>query len=74
MNEKQKVIIVMPAYNAAETLKKTYDDIDFSIVDDVVLVDDCSTDKTVLTAEKLGIKHIIKHDIPWYVVEGCDMI
>ena len=53
----------MPAYNAAETLKETYEDIDFSIVDDVVLVDDCSTDKTVLTAEKLGIKHIIKHDV-----------
>lgn len=62
MKKKQKVIVVMPAYNAAETLKETYDEIDFTIVDDVVLVDDCSTDKTVLTAESLGIKHIIKHD------------
>ena len=53
----------MPAYNAAETLKETYDEIDFTIVDDVILVDDCSTDETVLTAESLGIKHIIKHEV-----------
>lgn len=58
----KKVVVVMPAYNAALTLEKTYNEIDFNIVDEVVLVDDNSTDNTVEVAKKIGIKHVIKHD------------
>jgi glycosyltransferase involved in cell wall biosynthesis len=56
------VVIVLPAYNAAKTLEKTYREIDFEIVDDVILVDDASKDETVAVAKSLGIAHIIKHD------------
>lgn len=58
----KKVVVVLPAYNAAKTLEKTYREIDFNIVDDVILVDDASKDNTVAVAEKLGIKHIVRHD------------
>jgi glycosyltransferase involved in cell wall biosynthesis len=58
----KKVVVVLPAYNAAKTLEKTYKEIDFSLVDDVILVDDASKDDTVGVAQKLGIRHIIKHD------------
>lgn len=58
----KKVVVVMPAYNASKTLVNTYNEIDFSIVDDVVLVDDASKDDTVEVATKLGIKHIISHE------------
>ena len=62
MINKKKIVVVLPAYNAALTLKKTYEEIPFDIVDDVVLVDDCSTDKTVEVARGLGIKHVISHE------------
>ena len=52
----------MPAYNAATTLQNTYAEIPFEIVDDVILVDDYSNDKTAEIARSLGIKHIITHD------------
>jgi len=52
----------MPAYNAANTLKVTYDEIPFEIVDEVILVDDASKDETVRVARELGIKHIIRHE------------
>lgn len=55
-------MIVLPAYNAAKTLERTYREIPFDIVDDVVLVDDVSKDNTVEVARQLGIKHIIRHD------------
>jgi glycosyltransferase involved in cell wall biosynthesis len=58
----KKIVIVLPAYNAALTLERTYNEIPFDIVDDVVLVDDNSPDDTVETGRKLGIKHIIKHE------------
>ncbi len=58
----KKLIIVLPAYNAASTLEKTYKEIPFDIVDDVVLVDDVSKDNTVEVGKQLGIKHIIKHE------------
>lgn len=57
----KKVVIVLPAYNASLTLERTYKEIDFSIVDDVVLVDDNSRDNTSEVAASLGIKHIVKH-------------
>jgi glycosyltransferase involved in cell wall biosynthesis len=61
MIKNKKVTVVLPAYNAASTLERTYNEIPFDIVDEVVLVDDKSLDETVLIGEKLGIKHIIKH-------------
>lgn len=52
----------MPAYNAALTLEKTYQEIPFHIVDEVILVDDFSKDNTIEIAQKLGIQHIIRHE------------
>ncbi len=62
MFNNQKVVVVLPAYKAAPTLEKTYHEIPFDIVDDVVLVDDNSPDETIEIAKKLGIKHVIKHE------------
>lgn len=61
MLHNKKIVVVLPAYNAAKTLEKTYNEIPFDIVDDIVLVDDNSPDDTIRVAENLGIKHIIKH-------------
>lgn len=58
----KKIIVVLPAYNAALTLKRTYDEIPFDIVDDVVLVDDYSKDNTAEVGRQIGIKHIIRHE------------
>ena len=58
----KKVVVVMPAYNAAKTLEKTYNEIPFDIVDDVILVDDASKDNTVQVAKMLGVTHVIRHD------------
>jgi glycosyltransferase involved in cell wall biosynthesis len=58
----KKVVVVMPAYNAEKTLQKTYDEIPFDVVDDVVLVDDKSSDKTADLAREIGIKHVITHE------------
>jgi glycosyltransferase involved in cell wall biosynthesis len=63
MYNNKKVIVVMPAYKAALTLEKTYREIPFDLVDDVILVDDHSPDNTSEVAKSLGIKHIIRHDI-----------
>lgn len=57
----RKVVIVLPAYNAALTLEKTYAEIPFDIVDEVVLVDDHSSDNTSELAKKIGIRHVIRH-------------
>lgn len=57
--KKSKVVVVMPAYNAAKTLKKTYDDITPGIVSKIILVDDGSHDKTVEKAKKLGIETFV---------------
>ena len=62
MYNNQKVVIVLPAYNAALTLEKTYREIPFDIVDEVVLVDDASRDQTVEVGRKLGIRHIVRHE------------
>lgn len=53
----------MPAYNAEKTLKNTFDEIPFDIVDEVVLVDDKSSDRTSELAREIGIKHIIRHEV-----------
>lgn len=52
----------MPAYNAESTLIHTYSEIPHDIVDEVILVDDCSNDKTAEIARNIGIKHIIVHE------------
>jgi glycosyltransferase involved in cell wall biosynthesis len=57
----KKLVVVLPAYNAAKTLEITYNEIPFDIVDDVVLVDDASKDDTSKLGTTLGIKHVIKH-------------
>ena len=62
MIKNKKVIVVLPAYNAEKTLEATYAEIPLDIVDDVILVDDASSDKTVDVAHAIGIKHVIKHD------------
>lgn len=62
MINNKKVIVVLPAYNAEKTLEITYKEIPFDIVDDVILVDDKSSDKTVNKGKELGIKHIVVHD------------
>jgi glycosyltransferase involved in cell wall biosynthesis len=53
----------LPAYRAAQTLERTYKEIPFDIVDDVVLVDDNSPDNTVDVAQAIGIRHIVKHEV-----------
>lgn len=58
----KKLIVVLPAYNAEHTLEITYKELPFDIVDDVVLVDDASSDNTVVTAKKLGIRNVIIHE------------
>jgi len=62
MYNNKKVIAVLPAYNAAATLEKTYNEIPFDLVDEVILCDDASTDNTAELAKSIGIKHVIKHD------------
>ena len=62
MIDNKKIVVVLPAYNAEKTLEITYNEIPFEIVDDVILVDDLSSDKTIKEGERLGIKHIIKHE------------
>jgi glycosyltransferase involved in cell wall biosynthesis len=59
----KKIVVVLPAYNAALTLEKTYKEIPFDIVDEVVLVDDKSKDETIKKGEEIGIKHIVSHDV-----------
>ena len=58
LNEK-RVVVVLPAYNAEATLLSTYNEIPMNVVDDVILVDDNSTDQTVQLAEQLGIFTIV---------------
>lgn len=56
-----KVAVVMPAYNAEKTLERTLNDIPKGVADDIILVDDASTDGTVALSRKLGI-HTVVHE------------
>lgn len=58
--EKKKIVIVMPAYNAAETVQDTYDRIPPEFRDEIILVDDASGDETVDRAKNLGVT-VIRH-------------
>jgi glycosyltransferase involved in cell wall biosynthesis len=57
----KKIAVVLPAFNAAKTLSRTFNEIPFDIVDLVILTDDGSVDKTLLIAKQLNIQHIISH-------------
>ena len=61
MLKDKKIVVVMPAYNAARTLSATYHEVPHEIVDEVIMVDDKSSDETVQIAKKLGIL-TIQHD------------
>ncbi len=56
MSQDQKIVVVMPAYNAAKTLRITYADLPPALVDQVILVDDGSSDDTVKIARELGLE------------------
>ncbi len=62
MYKGKKVIVVLPAYNAALTLEKTYREIPFDLVDEVILCDDASSDDTSKLAKEIGIDHVIVHE------------
>lgn len=59
MPQTTKVVVVMPAYNAAKTLERTYNDLPRDVVDHIILVDDVSQDETVEIAQRLGLKVIV---------------
>jgi len=59
MADHTKVVVIMPAYNAAQTLERTYNDLPKEVVDKVILVDDVSQDETVEIARRLGLKVIV---------------
>ncbi|MEP9389510.1 glycosyltransferase family 2 protein [Mesorhizobium sp. KR9-304] len=61
MIENKRVAVVLPAYNAAKTLRATYEEIPKDIVDDCILTDDASADETVKIAADLGI-YTIRHE------------
>lgn len=58
----KKIVVVMPAYNAAQTVEKTYREIPLDLVDEVVLTDDASSDETVEVARRLGLRTLV-HEI-----------
>lgn len=62
MYKGKKIVVVLPAYNAAKTLEKTYREIPFDLVDEVILCDDNSRDNTVQLGRSLGIQHVIVHE------------
>lgn len=55
----KKIIVILPAYNAAKTLEQTWREIPFEYVDDIILVDDASRDNTVEEARRLGIRTVV---------------
>jgi glycosyltransferase involved in cell wall biosynthesis len=54
-----KIVVVMPAYNAAKTIERTYREIPLDLVDDVVVTDDASSDETVEVAQRLGLRTLV---------------
>ena len=58
----QKIVVVLPAYHAAQTLEQTYRALPMDVVDEVILVDDASTDGTADLARALGIHTIVHPD------------
>ena len=62
MINSKKLVVVLPAFNAGNTLEMTYREMPFNVVDEVILVDDGSTDNTINIAQSLGIEHVVVHD------------
>lgn len=62
----KKVVVIMPAYNAEKTLKQTYDEIYHDFVDEIILVDDNSSDNTKLISKELKITTIVHNDNKGY--------
>ena len=61
MIQGKKITVVLPAYNAERTLEKTWMALERTVVDDMILVDDCSRDRTVEIAQRLDL-HVIRHE------------
>jgi glycosyltransferase involved in cell wall biosynthesis len=61
MYKNKKVVVVMPAYNAAKTLEATVSEVPIGLVDEMILCDDASGDDTALLAKSLGVQHVIIH-------------
>ena len=59
-SEGVNIVVVMPAFNAASTVKRTVSDIDRTGVSEIILVDDASTDDTVQVARRVGLR-VIEH-------------
>ena len=55
----KKIVVVMPAYNAARTIEQTYREIPLDLVDEVVVTDDASSDETVAVARRLGLRTLV---------------
>ena len=66
MINKKKIVVIMPAFNAAQTLKNTFKDIPHDLVDQIILTDDGSIDKTALIAQRLGITTFIHKENKGY--------
>jgi len=58
MINNKKVVVVMPAYNAEKTLEKTYRELDLDIIDEVIVVDDFSSDETIEVCKQLKVPHL----------------
>ncbi|HRG22087.1 MAG TPA: glycosyltransferase family 2 protein [Saprospiraceae bacterium] len=63
MYKNKKVVVVLPAYNAAKTLESTLREVPMDLVDELILCDDASKDNTAVLARSLGIQHVIQHPI-----------
>jgi len=66
VNHKSKVVVILPAFNAEATLEKTVKDISMDIVDEIILVDDGSSDNTVKLAHTLGLSVSVHHENKGY--------
>jgi glycosyltransferase involved in cell wall biosynthesis len=55
----KKVVVVMPAYNAAQTIEQTVAEIPMDLVDEIVVTDDASSDETVAVAQRLGLRTVV---------------
>ncbi len=62
----KKLVVIMPAYNAEKTLRKTFEELPHEYVDEVILVDDASRDETARVAAQLGIRTIIHSENKGY--------